>query len=38
MQAWTREGRDELITHREASVLSGLRAICLQHPVRIPDA
>jgi len=27
-----------LITLREASVLSGLRAICLQHPMRIPGA
>src|ERR1700682_1431195 len=34
----TRVGRDELITLREASVLSGPRAICLQHPMRIPDA
>jgi len=25
-----------LITLREASVLSRLRAICLQHPMRIP--
>src|ERR1700730_11496107 len=32
----TRVGRDELITLRKASVLSGPRAICLQHPMRIP--
>src|ERR1700681_1517799 len=31
----TRVGRDELITLRKASVLSGPRAICLQHPMRI---
>jgi len=32
----TRVGQDELITLREASVLSGPRAICLRHPMRIP--
>src|SRR5437879_517558 len=32
----TRVGQDELITLREASVLSGPRAICLQHPMRVP--
>jgi len=31
-------GRDELITLRKASVLSRPRAICLQHPMRIPGA
>src|SRR5438874_11730082 len=31
-----RVGQDELITLREASVLSGPRAICLQHPMRLP--
>src|SRR5215469_3535988 len=31
-------GQDDLITLREPSVLSRLRAICLRHPMRIPAA